>query len=170
MKEKLLAVDRWVVLTCHKITQENALIRQSVIGINRWVTKVFYVLYGGMLVYLLFMDRVLFMPYFAGPFLAYVISRAIRLGYRRARPFESLDYTSHFPHSNDPSFPSMHAMSAFVIGFATFQVNGFLGGLVLLLAVLTATSRVLAGVHYPSDVLGGAGIGLMSGWVVFSIL
>ena len=59
------------------------------------------------------------------------------------------------------SFPSSHAVNNFAIGtvFARYYPRGkwaFLGW-----AALVGLSRIAVGVHYPSDVLGGAIIGSM---------
>ena len=68
------------------------------------------------------------------------------------------------PHGNsDRSFPSSHAANAFTAA-ALIQENqgwGF-GGPAYGLAGLTAYSRVEAGRHYPSDVLAGAAIGILT--------
>lgn len=61
------------------------------------------------------------------------------------------------------SFPSRHSMSAAVIAMAWLRTSPAVG---LALCVLTAAicaSRVLAGVHYPRDVLCGAALGFALG-------
>lgn len=61
------------------------------------------------------------------------------------------------------SFPSRHAMSAAVIAMAWLRTSLPVG---LALSVLTAAiclSRVLAGVHYPRDVVCGAALGFALG-------
>jgi len=61
------------------------------------------------------------------------------------------------------SFPSGHASTS----FAMASVIGYLfrRGAVpaFLIAVLVAFSRIYVGVHYPSDVLGGAFLGVVTG-------
>ncbi|MBI1883268.1 MAG: phosphatase PAP2 family protein [Chlamydiae bacterium] len=67
---------------------------------------------------------------------------------------------------DSPSFPSGHAMSIFAIavflGFYYPSWVGFLG----FLTVAVSLSRIYMGVHYPSDVLGGAILGMIMafGW------
>jgi undecaprenyl-diphosphatase len=57
------------------------------------------------------------------------------------------------------SFPSGHTLHA--VSFTTTAVAQFpeLGWVLVPLALLIALSRVVLGLHYPTDVLAGAGIG-----------
>jgi membrane-associated phospholipid phosphatase len=61
--------------------------------------------------------------------------------------------------STDPSFPSDHATGAFAIAVAVLLISWRVGLGFLLFAAAIAVSRVIVGVHYPSDVLAGAAIG-----------
>ena len=65
--------------------------------------------------------------------------------------------------SHDPSFPSDHATAAFAIAFGILFVTRRTGWLFLAWAVLIGISRVLAGMHFPTDVLAGAVVGLAAG-------
>ena len=67
------------------------------------------------------------------------------------------------PPSHDPSFPSDHATAAFAIAFGILFVARRTGWLFLAWAALIGISRVLAGMHYPTDVLAGAVVGLAAG-------
>jgi undecaprenyl-diphosphatase len=86
--------------------------------------------------------------------------------WHRPRPYEA--HTTIVPllaRSHDASFPSDHASAAFGIAFAVLFVARRAGLFFLLYAVLIGASRVLAGMHYPSDVLAGAGIGLLAAYL-----
>jgi undecaprenyl-diphosphatase len=63
----------------------------------------------------------------------------------------------------DPSFPSGHASRAFALAaFVGLRFRWRAGSLAFAFAVLVGLSRIYLGVHWPSDVLAGAllGVGL----------
>jgi len=64
------------------------------------------------------------------------------------------------------SFPSGHATGAFAVASVVGAKYKHLRIPMLLLASTVAISRVYLGRHYPSDVAGGAAIGLCAGWLV----
>src|SRR4051794_21541352 len=79
----------------------------------------------------------------------------------RPRPFVAHPRAIHdfLPHAPDPGFPSDHATAAFAIAVVLLMLLGRRAWPVLLAAIALAVSRVLVGVHYPSDVLAGALLG-----------
>lgn len=61
-------------------------------------------------------------------------------------------------------FPSGHAAVAFALATALAPALGPRGRVVAyVLAVLVAVARLVYGVHFPADVIGGAGLGLLCG-------
>jgi len=63
----------------------------------------------------------------------------------------------------DPSFPSGHASRAFALAaFVTLRFRWRTGSAATAFAILVGVSRIYLGVHWPSDVLAGAllGVGL----------
>ncbi|MDH7516588.1 MAG: phosphatase PAP2 family protein [Bacteroidota bacterium] len=64
------------------------------------------------------------------------------------------------------SFPSSHAVNNFSVAFVVAAYYRRVAWWVFLYAALVAYSRVYVGVHYPSDILAGAAVGLVTGWVV----
>lgn len=61
------------------------------------------------------------------------------------------------------SFPSAHAMNSVIIygGLYSLVRNRILRALTVILPVLVGLSRVALGVHYPTDVLAGWGLGIL---------
>jgi undecaprenyl-diphosphatase len=80
----------------------------------------------------------------------------------RERPFISLTgIVVGTPPLDRYSFPSGHTLHA--VAFTVLAVSSFpvLAWLLVPFALLVATSRVVLGLHYPSDVLAGAAIGAL---------
>ena len=67
------------------------------------------------------------------------------------------------------SFPSRHTVSAFIIAMAFLYVNTNLGIIMLCLATAIGLTRILSGVHFVRDVVGGAAIGIFIGIIGFFI-
>jgi undecaprenyl-diphosphatase len=73
------------------------------------------------------------------------------------------------PTSHDPSFPSDHATAAFAIAVAVFFFHRRIGAVFLVAAAAIAVSRVLLGMHYPTDVLVGALTGTSAAMTVCTL-
>ena len=82
----------------------------------------------------------------------------------RVRPYDAIaGLQSLIGPMRDSSFPSGHTTSAVAAGFVMLKgTSRYLGIPAFVLAVLIAFSRLYLGVHYPTDVLVGALIGLFA--------
>lgn len=83
------------------------------------------------------------------------IAETIYFFYNRVRPFAVLDFTPLVNHESLFSFPSGHATFYFTIALAALYLNRKWGTRILIGAFILSLARVFAGVHWPSDVLGG---------------
>jgi len=98
-----------------------------------------------------------------GP-IAIVLNYGIKLLVRRPRPvLEGLPPLGGAPSSL--SFPSAHALSSFAVATAMFRVDPATAA-AFVVALLLALDRPYLGMHYPSDVLAGALLGIVLGLVM----
>ncbi len=98
-----------------------------------------------------------------GP-LAIGLNYAVKLLVKRPRPvLEGLPPLGGAPSSL--SFPSAHATSSFAVATAMTRVDE-VGALAFALALALSLGRPYLGMHYPSDVLAGAVLGIALGLLV----
>lgn len=73
------------------------------------------------------------------------------------------------PKPMDYSFPSGHTGASFAAVTALFLSKYKYWAVALVLAVLISFSRLYLYVHYPTDVLGGIVLGVLSGWLAYQL-
>lgn len=89
----------------------------------------------------------------------------------RTRPYEVVDGLHRIIEAqSDYSFPSGHTGSAFAVAVVVFLMcPRKIGVPVLVFAFVIAFSRLYVGVHFPTDVLGGALIGAVIAYLVCAV-
>lgn len=68
------------------------------------------------------------------------------------------------------SFPSRHTASAFIIAMSAFSLSPVLAVILLFIAAVIGLTRILAGVHFVSDILAGMAISVSIGIIFFIII
>lgn len=97
--------------------------------------------------------------------LASLVTGDIKDLVQRQRPYQGI--APAYLYTNDYSFPSGHSVTAFIGATIILAYFGWKWGLVsYFVAALIGMSRIVLDVHYPSDVLAGAVIGIVLGEVV----
>lgn len=96
----------------------------------------------------------------------YILVAAMGAHIGRRRPFaaqdEMVELIDHHAHR---SFPSRHVASASAMAVVAWPSYPRLGRAYAAISVALAVSRVAAGLHYPTDVIGGAVLGWLIGRV-----
>jgi undecaprenyl-diphosphatase len=91
--------------------------------------------------------------------------------FHRIRPCAALpDVITPLGCTGSFSFPSSHAFNNFAAAFFIYRFYPNLKWALFITAVLISISRIYLGLHYPSDVLGGAVIGSIVGYYFASLV
>jgi undecaprenyl-diphosphatase len=98
----------------------------------------------------------------------FLISHTIGRLVFRSRPFDSGGVQELLFHRPDYSFPSDHATVFFALAASFwFSGNKRLGVTFFILATINALFRVATGLHWPSDIIAGAVIGIFTAYIVY---
>lgn len=101
-----------------------------------------------------------------GLILSLGVTSFCRFLWPRPRPFLSFPINNLLTE-NSSSFPSRHATIFFALATIVFSFQKKWGLGLFLAAFLISLARVAAGIHYPSDILGGLIIGFLIGYLSF---
>src|SRR3989338_4995123 len=104
----------------------------------------------------------------------FIITESIRRIYDRPRPFIVLTGVNQlvdnvhqiFNNISTSSFPSGHASLAFAVAMSIYFYYPKISILFFLAAFSIGMGRVAAGVHWPSDILGGALVGILTSLIL----
>jgi undecaprenyl-diphosphatase len=102
----------------------------------------------------------------AAVFSTNVLIKLLNLAYYRPRPFATHSLKLLFYRPSDSSFPSNAAAVAFSVATAVWLFNRNMGKVMYVLAFLLGLARLCSGVHYPTDIVGGILLGVLSAYVI----
>lgn len=100
--------------------------------------------------------------------LAWTFAEMIKDIYHTTRPFvlEGKNPLVLFIPAANGSFPSSHTAVAFALALTIWLHDKRIGFAYLIAALLVGTARVLANVHYPVDIIGGAVLGIIVAYMI----
>ena len=99
----------------------------------------------------------------------FMVVEIIRWLWERPRPFVNNIVNQLIDHSS-ASFPSGHAAFFFAVSTIIYLYNKKLGTIFFLASVLIGIARVFSGIHWPSDILVGAVVGVVVAWIIHKIM
>ena len=102
----------------------------------------------------------------AAVFARFVLAEIIRWPWFRPRPFVVENFIPLISQNPaEASFPSGHASFYFAVSTIVYIYNKKAGILFYIASFLIVLSRIFVGVHWPSDILVGALLGISIGWL-----
>ena len=100
----------------------------------------------------------------------FAVKGLILMFYSNPRPYAgnfSVRQLVSTPGENFQSFPSGHALFFFAAATAIYCYDKKLGMVFFTAALLISFARIFVGVHWPSDILAGALLGIITGWLAY---
>ena len=94
-----------------------------------------------------------------------VITEAFHFFYERPRPYAVYSWEPLVSETSN-SFPSGHAAFLFGLAAILFIYSRRWGIWFFILALVNGAARIFAGVHWPTDILGGIAVGILSAWLI----
>ena len=92
---------------------------------------------------------------------ALVSSEILKSIFAVLRPFNKYPEVANLFYATGYAFPSSHATFFMALAFSIYFLHKKVGLFLIFCAVLIGTARIIVGVHYPVDILGGYVLGIM---------
>lgn len=162
MLKRIVSYDENLFLVLIKL-QSKVSLKKMFIKISRLGDGDFYVLFGLLVFMFGSLESELFirttLVAFAIEIPMFMILKQV---FKRDRPFEKLNCCNRLVIPSDQfSFPSGHTMAAFVMATSFCYYFPIFAPVVYLLAGAIGLSRIILGVHFPTDVIIGALLGIL---------
>jgi len=141
---------------------------KQVARISRWVSRlgdgIYYLIFGLVLIYFEVSNG---KPFFYACLLGFALELptylVVKNTIKRQRPHDAIqEFVAYLVPSDKFSFPSGHTAAAFVMATTIAQFYPPFAFLAYTVALMIGMSRVLLGVHFPTDILAGMVLGFVS--------
>ena len=138
--------------------------------LDRVLVYAFAAVYIGLLAVLLFTGNAFLARALIVPAITFALTTALRMLVNRPRPYEAhdIDPVIH-KDTQGKSMPSRHMTSAVIIAFTCCIYLPALGIALFCACACIAFTRIVGGVHYPTDIAAAIGVGLACGILGFLV-
>lgn len=103
---------------------------------------------------------------FATSGLAWVLAFVLKSLFATERPFVLLSQVDPLLRESGYAFPSGHATFFSALAFSIFFLHKNIGYCFMLFALVIGVARIMLGVHFPGDILGGFVLGALVAYAV----
>jgi len=137
-------------------------------GIALFLHQFTYPILGLILILVLIFSRRKFFTFsflFLSAVFSWFISETLKFLFHIPRPFVDLEITP-LVYQSGFSFPSQHMAVFSALAISMFFINKKASIALLILAVMIGISRIIIGVHYPIDIIGGFCVGLITSFIL----
>lgn len=165
----------WLFAAVHQFAGQFVILDYLAIFFAQYIQYVITVWFAVMLVYppSQFRNRTLVLVATLAACIARLLVKpGILLFIAEPRPFVYLHFIPLVTVSaseNMQAFPSGHALFFFALAMTTFLYHRPYGLLLFLVAVLMGLARIFTGVHWPLDIVWGALLGMLTGYVTYKV-
>lgn len=148
---------------------------RQIARLSRWISHfgdgVYYLVIG---LFMIWFEPVYGMSFFLCALIGFAFELPsyllIKNTFKRQRPHDAIqDFVAYLVPSDKFSFPSGHTAAAFVMATTTSHYYPELAAPAYSVAVLIGSSRVLLGVHFPTDIIAGMVLGTISANIAINI-
>lgn len=100
---------------------------------------------------------------------AWVLAKILKILFHTLRPFEIFPQVQALFSETGYAFPSGHTMVASAIAFTLFFTYKKAGYIFMFFVLMIGVARIIAGVHFPLDILGGFILGALVAYFIKKI-
>lgn len=151
--------------------RDNPVLTKGVLTLNFLIPLVSYVMYPLLLILQIRRGDAQWIRTLAATGIPFIAVSIFRKLYNRPRPYEVFHSRPLIPKAKQgQSFPSRHVFSAFIIAMCWLFYEPPAGIMLLVMAAMLGALRVIGGVHFVSDVVVGALVGIVSGVIGFILI
>lgn len=101
---------------------------------------------------------------------AYIAAYVFKDTFHTLRPFDALPSVKSLITESGPAFPSGHATFFMALASSLWFYHKRLAVFFGISAVIVGVARVMAGVHWPADILGGLFLGYVVGTTLYRLI